>query len=603
MKNIESYCKSGIHFFEKYSAEKKKMPFSANREDGVRVIGDSNTGLYWEVKSAHKEDVNYCGDTYHFQDAKSIYIDKMNAANYGGYNDWRLPNKDELRSIFDYGLQESVINRTIFENCPIGDYWTKDRYEMQPYFGWVLYSGFGSGIAKSMNTGRYVLAVRGGRDRRFGESDSSRFTDNKDGTITDAATGLMWQKGENERCNLYEAEKKCKEMNLGGYTDWRLPNIKELNTILNLEFKDSWWYFKDFFPAEGLAPPLLHYFSSSLFQDYYVWVTNFCFGYDGYYGGKMAPLLFRAVRETEIVEETVKTIITHTGENKVYDVEGCLTTNERYQGLDATRVTSPLSYERDAVTKIVKDQNTGLFWDTSHEEELFTWEEAKKFVETLNQVVYQGYSDWRLPNREELRSLALYDGSIPAITEEFFPDTKAEFYWSGQEHKGDPVLAWGVYFGYGCCIGYPKKTKAYVRAVRSGGLSFHDKDFRKCFRVNADRTVTDLCTGLMWMQEETPLLTLTEALQYCKELRLGGYDDWCLPNIKELGTLINLEDGDTWFYPELFPNTNIAPQGFYMASTTYDATFGWGCNFQFGFDGYYADRKNGKYPFRPVRRG
>lgn len=157
--------------------------------------------------------------------------------------------------------------------------------------------------------------------------------------------------------------------------------------------------------------------------------------------------------------------------------------------------------------------------------------------------------------------------------------------------------------GYGCCIGLPKSETAHLRLVCGNkDAKALELPSEKRFICNNNETVTDTATGLMWMRDETPLLSLVEALKYCRELRLGGYNDWQLPNIKELATIINLSEGRKWFYEKVFTNTNTMPRGFYISSTTFDGTFGWGCNFQFGFDGYYADRRNGLYPFRPVRK-
>jgi len=66
-----------------------------------------------------------------------------------------------------------------------------------------------------------------------------RFKDNKDGTVTDLTTGLMWMKeGRDLDLNLkavtwYEAAKRCLELNFAGYTDWRLPTIGEWITIID----------------------------------------------------------------------------------------------------------------------------------------------------------------------------------------------------------------------------------------------------------------------------------------------------------------------------------------------------------------------------------
>jgi uncharacterized protein with HEPN domain len=106
-------------------------------------------------------------------------------------------------------------------------------------------------------------------------------------------------------------------------------------------------------------------------------------------------------------------------------------------------------------------------------------------------------------------------------------------------------------------------------------------------RVVHDGTVTDRNTGLMWKNAESPELNWEDALRYCGELDLAGYTDWRLPGIRELSTLLDLSCRDgVWFHRDFFPGVRTVPLGFYWASTTYGGSFGWGVNFQFGYDGY-----------------
>ena len=61
--------------------------------------------------------------------------------------------------------------------------------------------------------------------------------DNNDGTVTDSATGLMWQKsGSLERLDDRGAKKYVNQLNskhFGGYSDWRMPTIEELASLLS----------------------------------------------------------------------------------------------------------------------------------------------------------------------------------------------------------------------------------------------------------------------------------------------------------------------------------------------------------------------------------
>ncbi len=65
---------------------------------------------------------------------------------------------------------------------------------------------------------------------------SSRFTDNSNGTITDNLTGLMWAGDANIPNGTRtwdQARGDCESSTLGGHSDWRLPNVKELQSLID----------------------------------------------------------------------------------------------------------------------------------------------------------------------------------------------------------------------------------------------------------------------------------------------------------------------------------------------------------------------------------
>ena len=63
-----------------------------------------------------------------------------------------------------------------------------------------------------------------------------RFVDNGDGTVTDTRRKIMWQRGDNEKeVTFEEAERYCKNLRLGGYADWRLPNPEERDIAVVIE--------------------------------------------------------------------------------------------------------------------------------------------------------------------------------------------------------------------------------------------------------------------------------------------------------------------------------------------------------------------------------
>ena len=62
---------------------------------------------------------------------------------------------------------------------------------------------------------------------------AARFVDNGDGTVTDTARNLMWQKDDNGREITFEqAQAYCQALRLGNHTDWRLPNPEETDSAV-----------------------------------------------------------------------------------------------------------------------------------------------------------------------------------------------------------------------------------------------------------------------------------------------------------------------------------------------------------------------------------
>lgn len=79
-----------------------------------------------------------------------------------------------------------------------------------------------------------ISCVRSFDNKSFHDSKnmSGRFTVNKE-TVLDNATGLMWQKGVVETKEDWEfSNKYCENLDIDGYSNWRLPTINELRTLI-----------------------------------------------------------------------------------------------------------------------------------------------------------------------------------------------------------------------------------------------------------------------------------------------------------------------------------------------------------------------------------
>lgn len=118
------------------------------------VVTDMSTGLMWEIKTddGSPQDKD---NLYTWQEALS-YCENLNLA---GCDDWRLPNRNELQSIVDYGRRDPSIN-SIFPNTVSAHYWSSTSNVSSPNNAWLVnfYFGFVESGSKSNNS--YVRAVR-----------------------------------------------------------------------------------------------------------------------------------------------------------------------------------------------------------------------------------------------------------------------------------------------------------------------------------------------------------------------------------------------------------------------------------------------------------
>ena len=143
-------------------------------------------------------------------------------------------------------------------------------------------------------------------------------------------------------------------------------------------------------------------------------------------------------------------------------------------GIQASNPTSV--YLVDNVKGTVSDSRTGLMWDrcalglsgpscVTGTASVLTWQAALDAA--ANVGTFKGYSDWRLPNLREFRSLVEECRSNPAINEFAFPNTPVSFYWSCSPYAGGATFALGLYFGSGDSSIESRSFAARVRLVRA----------------------------------------------------------------------------------------------------------------------------------------
>lgn len=233
-------------------------------DNGDNTISDNVTALMW-TKSAdlNGDGVINVSDKISYSNAPGV----ADTVSIGGYNDWRVPTIKELYSLMDFrGLDPSgwtgtdislltpFIDDSYFdvgygdadagERIIDGQYVTTTKYVSttmngdETMFGLNLVDGrikgypTGPMMGQQEDKGYYAYFVRGNTEYGI-----NKFSNNNDGTVTDSATHLMWMQADSDSAMKWQAalawaELKNSESYLG-HNDWRVPSIKELQSILD----------------------------------------------------------------------------------------------------------------------------------------------------------------------------------------------------------------------------------------------------------------------------------------------------------------------------------------------------------------------------------
>lgn len=232
----------------------------------TKTVYDNNTGLTWMSSPNNTNTAPVKTDRMTFTAAQT-WITTVNGLNYGGYNDWRIPTIKEIYSLYsskgtdpssyigtDLSVLTPFIDTNYFKfkwgNTSIGERLIDQQYASNTTF--VLNpsgSGYQKLFAVNFADGRikgydmidalsglpktfYFQLVRG--PLTYGHNN---FVDNGNQTITDTETGLMWSKNDNNSAlNWSDALIWVQTQNTAnylGYNDWRMPDVKELQSIVN----------------------------------------------------------------------------------------------------------------------------------------------------------------------------------------------------------------------------------------------------------------------------------------------------------------------------------------------------------------------------------
>ncbi len=275
------------------------------------------------------------------------------------------------------------------------------------------------------------------------------YTNNNDGTITDNVTGLMWQQDPGAKMTWGEAVENLEAFNevaLGGYSDWRIPTMKELFSLVDFSGNTGM--------SSSTSTPYID-------TDYFVFT----------YGDQAGEARFI---DSQILTSTIYGSTTLGNNTTVF---GFNFADGRIKGYEIDKdfycyyVRGNTNYGENLYIEngdnTITDEATSLMWtqyDSGYynagdaNDGTMSWEEALAWVQEMNDENFLGYSDWRLPNVKELHSLLDYSNSPavtgkPAIDEVFycteiinyFDEKDWGFYWSGTTH--DDLSASSIRYG------------------------------------------------------------------------------------------------------------------------------------------------------------
>ena len=273
------------------------------------------------------------------------------------------------------------------------------------------------------------------------------FIDNHDGTVTHKTTGLTWM-----RCALGQTwtgsscsgtastytydQAVALKRSFAGHGDWRLPNIAELQTIVERENINPAINNKIFPETPNNA-----FWSSSPDVGYsdYAWSVDFSYG-GVYYDDRYGSLPVRLVRASQSLAIGLSSPDTEFTDNHDGSV---------------THKRTGLVWQRCAVGQTW----TGL--TCSGTADAYSYDQAIALTSS-----FAGHSDWRVPNANDLASIVKYDGSYPAINTTIFPNTPSNAFWSSSPYVGNTDYAWNVYFSNGL-VDYDRYSSLPVRLVRA----------------------------------------------------------------------------------------------------------------------------------------
>lgn len=286
-----------------------------------------------------------------------------------------------------------------------------------------------------------------------------------DGSVRDRLTGLVWTLDANPAGfplswrEAFDYVARMNGANSFGRADWRLPNRRELRSLVSHQTRRP--ALPDPHPFTNVFPGWYWTSTSAAISPSHAWYVHM----DGgrmFYGGKDQSFLLWPVRG-------LSTVLPATGQKTCFNENG-MPLPCRGTGQDGElRHGLPWPEPRfEPGGQEMLDRLTGLLWrreaDLSAGE--VTWPEALEAVASLSRSTG---SPWRLPNINELESLVDCGAHNPALPPDHRFRNLQEVYWSSTTSLFEPDWAWALYLDKGAVgVGQKALARFHVWAVSSG---------------------------------------------------------------------------------------------------------------------------------------
>lgn len=323
-----------------------------------------------------------------------------------------------------------------------------------------------------------------GQDSHY-EGHKANYTDNNDGTINDHVTGLMWQKTMDPKMTFDEAIQYAKSSAIGGYSDWRIPTIKELFSLILYTGESGGEHAgKLFIDTVYFDQPLGDVSIGEREIDAQVWSAT------------------KYVSTTMHGDATVFGVNFIDGRIKGYGLvkPKTRTDNKGYFRLVRGPTAYGINKFVDNGDGTISDLASGLMWQMFDDGQRRDWGDALNYSESL---VLANHTDWRLPNIKELQSIVDYTKSLdttdsPAISDLFKlteitdPNGHKNFgqYWSSTTHQdGKNKSDSAAYVAFGEALGKMNGSIMDVHgagAVRSDPKSGSSSSYPSYFGPQGD---------------------------------------------------------------------------------------------------------------------